>query len=86
MVAERNPQVGKAVVTFRELSADERVRDMYERREMARMDFESQKKWALKQMQIEIAKNLLNVGDSVEKVINVTGLTHDEVESLRGEL
>jgi len=32
---------------------------------------------------IEIARNLLNVGDSIEKVVMVTGLTHAEVESLR---
>ena len=38
MTAQRNPQVGKAVVKLRELSADERARDMFERREKSRMD------------------------------------------------
>ena len=33
MVAQRNPEVKKAVVKLRELSADERARDMLERRE-----------------------------------------------------
>ena len=32
MVAERNLAVGKAVVRLRELSADERARDLFERR------------------------------------------------------
>ena len=32
MVAQRNPQIGKAAVKLRELSADERARDMLERR------------------------------------------------------
>jgi predicted transposase YdaD len=86
MVAERNPQVRKTVVTFRELSADERVRDMYERRERARMDFESQKKWAMKQRAFEIAKKLLKRGRPIDEITEDTGLTREEVESLRHEL
>jgi hypothetical protein len=46
VLAERNPQVGKAVVKLRELSADERARDMYERREKARRDQQSREDWA----------------------------------------
>ena len=38
MAAERNPQVGRAVVKLRELSAVEQARDLYERREKARRD------------------------------------------------
>jgi predicted transposase/invertase (TIGR01784 family) len=86
MIAERNPQVGKAVVTFRELSADERVRDMYERQERARRDFTSQKKWAVKQREFEIAKNMIIDGKTYEEIAKYTGLTHDEIESLRNEL
>ena len=82
MLEERNPQVGKAVVKFRELSADERARDLYERQERARMDQASREKWAAKQMQFDIAKSLLNDGDSVEKIVRNTGLTCEEVEKL----
>ena len=32
VIAERNPKVGKAVIKLRELSADEKARDLYERR------------------------------------------------------
>lgn len=46
MLAERNPEVGKAVVKLRELSADERVRDTYFRQEMLRRDIADQKKTA----------------------------------------
>jgi hypothetical protein len=35
IIEDRNPQVHEAVVKLRELSADEQVRDMYERREKA---------------------------------------------------
>ena len=41
MAAQRNPQVRKAVVKLRELSADERARDLLERREKGRRDAEA---------------------------------------------
>ena len=82
MVAERNPQVAQAVVRLRELSADEHARDLYERREKARRDQEAERRWALKQQAFEIARNLLNLGDSIDKIITVTGLAREEVESL----
>jgi predicted transposase/invertase (TIGR01784 family) len=49
MIAERNPVVGRAVVRLRELSADERARDLFERREKARRDQASREKWARQQ-------------------------------------
>ena len=50
MLAMRSPQMKKAVGVLKELSADEQTRILYEKREMARMDFESrveevEKKW-----------------------------------------
>ena len=42
-------------------------------------------KWELKG-KIEVARNLLKVGDPIDKVITVTGLTREEVENLRGTL
>ncbi|MCL2805337.1 MAG: Rpn family recombination-promoting nuclease/putative transposase [Treponema sp.] len=49
MVAEKNPQVKKAVVTLRKLSDDERARDMYERREKALRDLDARERWVLQQ-------------------------------------
>ena len=42
MLATRSPQMRKAVGVLKELSADEQTRMLYEKREMARRDFESQ--------------------------------------------
>ena len=42
MLATRSPQMKKAVGVLKELSADEQTRMLYEKREMARRDFESQ--------------------------------------------
>jgi tRNA(Ile)-lysidine synthase TilS/MesJ len=83
MIAERNPQVEKAVVKLRELSADERARDLYERREKARRDIASERKWAIKQREFEIAQKLLKRNRPIEETIEDTGLTRDEVESQR---
>ena len=79
MVVERNPQVGRAVVKLVELSADERARDLYERREKARRD-ENMRTRVIK---FEIAKKLLEMDLSVEQIVNGTGLTAEEVENLR---
>ena len=43
MLAQRNPQMRKAVGVLKELSADEATRMLYEKREMARRDMESWK-------------------------------------------
>ena len=83
MITERNPQVEKAVVKLRELSADERARDLFERREKARRDMASQQKWAIKQREFEIARNALRKKMSIEDIIDITGLTREEVESQR---
>jgi len=42
MLAQRSPQMRKAVGVLKELSADEATRMLYELREMARRDFEDQ--------------------------------------------
>ena len=42
MLATRSPQMRKAVGVLKELSADEATRMLYEKREMARRDIESQ--------------------------------------------
>jgi predicted transposase/invertase (TIGR01784 family) len=83
MLAERNPQVGKAVVKLRELSADERAHDMYERREKARRDMVMREDWAVKKKQLEIAKNLLKMDLPLDQIITATGLPNEEVERLR---
>ena len=73
---------GKAVVKLRELSADERARDLYERREKARRDQAAQQKRAVKQGIFEVAKKLLNRNRPIEEIMEDTGLTHEEIKNL----
>jgi hypothetical protein len=49
VLAERKPQVGKAMVTLRKLTGDELARDLCERREKARRDQQSREDWARQQ-------------------------------------
>jgi len=83
MVAGKNPIVGKAVVKFRELSADERTRDLYERREKARRDQAAQQRWAIKQREFDMARTMLEDGEPIEKIMRYTNLTNDEIENLK---
>jgi len=82
-VAQRDPIIKRAVLKLKELSDDERARMLLEKREMERMDAAVSERRAQKQKAIEIAKNLLKAGDSVDKIVLVTGLTKDEVESFK---
>jgi len=86
MIAERNPVVGRAVVRLRELSADERARDLYERREKARRDQSSRERWAWQQGEearaLSIAKTLLRKQMPIDEVVDTTGLTFEEVGKL----
>lgn len=81
-VAERDPIIKKAVLKLMELSDDERTRMLLEKREMERMDKEVSEYLAVKQGAIKIAKNLIKAGDTVDKIVLVTGLTKEEVEGL----
>ena len=85
-VARRDPLIRKAVARLMELSSDEKTRLLYEAREKERMDNESREDSARiegeKAKAFDIARNLLSVGDSVDKIITVTGLTRAEVEKL----
>ena len=82
MVAEKNPVVNKAVVRLRELSADERARDLFERREKARRDQVMRENWLLKQQQLETARKLLELNIPLDQIIAVTGLTLEEIKNL----
>jgi len=91
-----NPQVKKAVVKFLELSADERARDLYERREKDRRDRASEMKWAReKGLQeglqegrregvFDIARSALRMNMPMDDIIKLTGLNREDLDRLRG--
>ena len=90
MVAQRNPQIKRAAVKLRELSADEKTRDMFERRVKGRRDeamfadgarAEGEQKGRADE-KILFARRLLNRNRPIEEIIEDTGLTREEIESL----
>ena len=85
MVAEKNPEIRKAVDTLYELSADEEVRAQYEMRQKARLDRLTQLAESyqdgLAKGKLEVAQNLKAMGLSPDQIATATGLTLDEIES-----
>ena len=55
-------------------------------REFEQETLEKGRKEGLQEGLIEVAKNLLSSGDSVEKVVKVTGLSESEVEEIKKKL
>ena len=98
MLAEKNPQVGKAVAKLVELNEDERARMIASSRERLRMDTASQLRSAREEGLEEglerglekgreegrmvIARRLLNSGMPVEAVAQITELSCEAVQSL----
>ncbi|MCL1863466.1 MAG: Rpn family recombination-promoting nuclease/putative transposase [Defluviitaleaceae bacterium] len=90
MIAERKPQMKKAVGFLKELSADERTRMLYEEREKARRDWVSLMGGARNEgrnegrmgERMDIARNLINMNMPMDTIIKATGLTQEEIESL----
>ena len=69
------------------VSKDERERAIFRSRRIALADRESDRVTAERVGRADgiltVAKNLLLIGDSVDKIVSVTGLTRAEVENLR---
>ena len=86
MLAQRSPQMRKAVGVLKELSADERTRMLYEEREIARRDMVSRMEGARRdgrnERSVEIAIKMLKRSRSIDEIVEDTGLTREEVESL----
>ena len=85
MVAESSSQIKEAIVRYRELTAEESIRAMYERREKARRDYISDMNWAKKSTALSIAEKLIQTDLPLETIIAVTGLTREEVEGCATE-
>jgi len=79
MIAEKSPQVKKAVVRLMELSQDEKTRIMYESRQKLEWDYQSRERGAL----LAVAKNLLSMNMSIANIVSATGLDYEDIEDLQ---
>jgi predicted transposase/invertase (TIGR01784 family) len=80
---ERNPEVKKAVITYYELTAEERVRDTAFRQQMYQWDQAAQRRKARKEGVLDVARKMLNLRLPLEAIVECTGLAKEEVESLQ---
>lgn len=87
MLAEKNPQLKKAVGVLMDLSQDERTRLLYEEREKARRDEMARMRGARHEGHAEgradVARNLLQMNMSIDDICKATGLAREEVETLK---
>jgi len=83
MLAERNPQMRKAVGVLKELSADERARMLFEEREKARRDIASMMGGVRREERFIIAQKLLKRNRPIDEIIEDTGLTNEEILALQ---
>ena len=85
-IAEHDPGVRSACMVLKDLSADEEMRLQAEMREKAWRD-EMDRLDGAREKGIDIgkksvAKNLLRMNIPIERIIEATGLTHEEISSL----
>ena len=77
------PEMQQAIQAYHSITVTPEFREMERLRSKARHDEAQALYNAERKGLFNVAKNLLRVGDSVDKVIDVTGLTYAEVENLQ---
>jgi len=82
MLAQKSPAMKRATLRLRELSADEKARQLYEARLKEQRDNFAREQGAVKTREYEIAKVLLTKKMPIIDIMDATGLTLEEIESL----
>jgi len=83
MIAEKSPQVKKAVVRLMELSNDERTRLLYESRQKMEWDNQARERCASNDRAVDIARHLLAMSMTLDRIAEATELPIEEIESLQ---
>jgi len=83
MLAHKSPAMKRATLRLKELSVDEKARQLYEARLKEQRDIYAREYGARQNERVIIAMNLLKLNISPEKIMEATGLTNDEVMSLQ---
>jgi len=87
VLAQKSPAMKKATLRLLELSADEKARQLYEARLKEQRDIYAREHGAAlqarKQAQLEFAQRLLSRNRPIDEIIEDTGLTFTEIETLQ---
>jgi len=79
MLAQKSPAMRRATLRLMELSADEKARQLYDARLKEQRDSYARGKGAV----LNVAKKLLGMNMPLDKIVEATGLTQEEVKSLQ---
>jgi predicted transposase/invertase (TIGR01784 family) len=86
VLAQKSPELRRAVGVLKELSADERTRMLAEEREIARRNYVSGLEGAEQKGRQEernnIARNMLRRNRPIDEIIEDTGLTREQIDAL----
>ena len=82
MLATKNPYIKSAYEQLQVISQDKQKRLEYETREKAIRDHNQLMKEARKAEAINIAKNLIRLGISLDAIAEATGLSEEQIKSL----
>jgi len=83
MLSQKSPAMKRATMRLKELSADEKARQLYEARLKEQRDSYARERGAVKTREQEIALAMLSDGEPLEKVLRYTNLTKAEIENLQ---
>ena len=87
MAKKENKEIKKAIDIIDEMSMDEKEWELYWSRKFAIMDYNSGMHYAtekgLKEGKMQVAKELLKLGMSIEDIQKVTKLEKEEIERLK---
>jgi len=83
VLAKKNPVMKKATLRLLELSADEKARQLYEARLKEQRDISTREYGARQDERFTIARNALRRNMPIDDVVDITGLSFDDVEALQ---
>jgi predicted transposase/invertase (TIGR01784 family) len=85
-IIEMDPAIKKAEAKLRSISMDDEILRLYELREKALSDWNSEidhaRKEGKEEEKVEIARNLKAIGIAIEKIAQGTGLTEEQIKKL----
>jgi len=79
-------EMSEAINAYRQITVTPEFQEAERLRSKARHDEAQALHNMERKTKLEIAKNLLNVGDTIEKIISVTGLTRADIEGLHDSI
>ena len=87
MAKKENKELEKAMDIIDEMSMDEKEWELYESRRLAIMDYNTgmikAREEGERKGKIEVAKRLIKLGISIDKIKEATELTKEEIEELK---